>query len=1111
MTRLPDLDARIRAMTDHTSTLLVEAGAGSGKTALLAGRVVCLLARGMAPRAIAAITFSELAAGELYSCICDYLDRLLDGDTPREIEAAFPGGISSEQLAHLAVARGAIGEITATTIHGFCQQLICPYPVEAALDPGARVMNEGEAGRAWEDRLQDFLHRNLDVNSVETPIAAFVLAVGTRAERVLREIADFLRRHRTARPTSVEYAPSLLQDLVDTVTRFTSWVRDQDYVEESTAALAAELDALATAYRERLGPGDPVLPALMAIAADPTKCSAHTNEHKWRRWGRKGKWEKAAVAAGRSKAEGGRVSAEGDTRYVAVGDAWSALQAMLGECAFAALAAQFDVLLEDYARYKREAALLDFDDLLLFARDLLRRDAAVREALVERYRAVHVDEFQDTDPVQAEILWLLCGEGGQGAPWTERRLRPGALFCVGDPKQAIYRFRGADVDTYVRAREAIRAQDPANVLEVTANFRSLAPILDWVNERFRAPLSAEGQPGFASLLATREPDEDTPRVAAVDVPVPEGNPSQAILREHEAAAVADLCGRLIGRYEIGRHERSVVRAGDIALLAPAGTELWRYERALEQAGIPVSSQAGKGFYRRQEIQDLIAIARAVSNWRDTVALGALLRGPLVGLTEEDLLDIVDGLPAPDHEGAIRRLTLWTEPDSVRHPTAREVLGLLQRLARRSNSTTPFELLSEAIDVLRVRPLLVARHPRASERALANLDLFLAMTRPYVVRGLQAFANMMRARWQDAESQVEGRPDAEEQAVQIITMHSAKGLEWPVVIPINTMTEFRSPSGILHDRNNDTLRHALGPIHGADYRALRSGEAAQSERECVRLVYVACTRAQDLLVLPRLSAGKVPWFDLLEMGLQELSELPSDCLDTEVHAPGEEIENQQDAEAFASEAVRIVTSTSAIERRQPSRHEQPDEQVAQEQDLRVAFVEGPDDPTPVRGGAERGILLHKLIEEVLTGELPDGEIEVARRAAELMLQLGVARCGDPSAGISPREVAETVRRTLALQEVAELRPRLQPEISVRRAIATGDGRAEVVVVGTADAVALREDGGIDAVIDWKSDIAPGIAQRERYRSQVREYLRATGAARGLVIYMTPGQVDEVRAD
>ena len=146
-------------------------------------------------------------------------------------------------------------------------------------------------------------------------------------------------------------------------------------------------------------------------------------------------------------------------------------------------------------------------------RNLLTRSEEVRVALAARYRHVLVDEFQDTDLLQAEIFWRLCGDppaSDASMPWTAWPLRDGALFMVGDPKQAIYRFRGADVQTYLRARAALETAHPVNVLRIGRNFRSVAPILDWVNLRFEAPLSADGQPGFAPLFTDQVSSDGMP-------------------------------------------------------------------------------------------------------------------------------------------------------------------------------------------------------------------------------------------------------------------------------------------------------------------------------------------------------------------------------------------------------------------------------------------------------------------------------------------------------------------------------------------------------------------------------------------------------------------------
>ena len=1112
---LPDQAQRTRALTDHASTLLIEAGAGSGKTSLMAARVALMLAAGIQPRNIAAITFTELAAGQLFLRILEFMDKLLAGEVPYNLTDVIAGGLSDAQRENLERARQSVGELTATTIHGFCQQLVRPYPVEANVDPGARVMDEPEAALAWRDLLKRFLRDRLEIEDDNGALAAFVEAAGTKAEADIDKLAEFLRRHRTGRPAEITISQDAVGNLRTTVDAFAQWLNGVGYVEPTTAELAIELRDLAEAFEQNLG--EEIDDAtIIRLALDPFTCSAHTQKLTWRAWGRKGKWQAAAAAEGSSKAEGGRVSDQGDTLYKGVGEAWSQLQGMIAAAGFRALALEFDELLESYAAYKREAALLDFDDLLLTARELLRNNDPVRRALAGRYMHVLVDEFQDTDPTQAEILWRLCGEGDDSADWQARQLREGALFCVGDPKQAIYRFRGADVDTYVDAREAIKQQFPENVLEVTANFRSLRPILEWVNDRFAEPLSADGQPGFQNLASTQEPIDELPKVARLDVAVTFAGdkPTQNEARESEAGAVADLCQRLIGSYRLQDKEREndpLAKPGDIALLAPAGTQLWRYERALERLGIPVASQAGKGFFRRQEIQDLIAISRALADNRDTVAFGALMRGPLVGLTEEELLDIIDGLPAPEDPNRIPRLLLWTEPSQIDHPLAKEVVEILQGLARRARSKTPFELLAGAVEELRVRPILKQRHPGGAERALANVDLYLEMARPYDVRGLRAFAADMGAKWENSEAEIEGRPDAEEQAVHLITMHSAKGLEWPIVIPVNTMTTPQAASGLLHNRIADELHYHLGPVRDATYEATLADERAQQERERIRLLYVACTRAAELLLVPNLSEGKSGWFGLVDLRAGELPALDVSQFDPKLPPSEADQENPQNRDIFAAEAERIVRSTRTIQWRQPSRHEMSDEEAAMAEAVAAVFVEEEAGKLEVRGGPLRGTILHKLMEEVLTGEVADDLVSLEARSTELLAQLGEAPAEDPSKGLVPNELAQVAVNTFSLPEVSALRDRLRAEFTVfGHHTDAAEPMNEIALSGVADAVAVAPDGKIEVVVDWKSDVSLKNTLREKYRTQVREYLDASGGTRGLVVYMTLGQVEEVVA-
>ena len=271
----------------------------------------------------------------------------------------------------------------------------------------------------------------------------------------------------------------------------------------------------------------------------------------------KGNGRLQRAEAGFGKARGEQLCAAAKAIYDRCSDAYQNFTANIAAAALARFVSEFDGLRALYADYKRQAALLDFDDLLHHARNLLAGNPGVRQALAHRYPRVLVDEFQDTDPLQAEILWLLCGEGAQNEPWTAQRLRPGSLFLVGDPKQAVYRFRGADVDTYLEAKRALLAQEPDSILEITANFRSRAPILDFANERFQPLLSeAAGQPGFTPLAATRAASPDGHAVACFEIPIDDhhkndrGGLDADLVREEEARIVAEIVRRLIGNYQI---------------------------------------------------------------------------------------------------------------------------------------------------------------------------------------------------------------------------------------------------------------------------------------------------------------------------------------------------------------------------------------------------------------------------------------------------------------------------------------------------------------------------------------------------------------------------------
>jgi ATP-dependent exoDNAse (exonuclease V) beta subunit len=408
------------------------------------------------------------------------------------------------------------------------------------------------------------------------------------------------------------------------------------------------------------------------------------------------------------------------------------------------------------------------------------------------------------------------------------------------------------------------------------------------------------------------------------------------------------------------------------------------------------------------------------------------------------------------------------------------------------------LLSEAAELLHIRVILAARYGNRSARALANLDALIEMARPYAVAGLRSFVHDLQSHWEAKTPQPEGRTDSWEGAVEIITMHKSKGLEWPVVIPINTATLLRSPPEFVHRQSDNTLHWVMGGVTPVDLLEARQEEEHSQARERERLWYVACTRARDLLILPHLKeASGRSWSRAVDLAHDRLPELrleglPEGRLPTQSAAA-----NNQTSEVFASQAAQVARSSPAIEWKRPS-----DEDPDRPENFEIAPGESTislDAPVPLAGGRLRGILLHKLMEEFLTGELVEDEASVRDRARTLLGDLvGVQRLASGSVPDAD-EAATIALRTLRLPDVASQRSSMRAEIPVWTSPAP-----EVLLAGRADAVLVDDHGHVTTVFDWKSDIAPSPADRIRHAGQLSDYLATTGASRGAVVYMTLGE-------
>jgi ATP-dependent exoDNAse (exonuclease V) beta subunit len=1090
---LVDEAERRRALTDLKSSLLVEAAAGTGKTSLMAGRVAMLLADGCEPGHVAAITFTELAASELSIRIRSFVQALLARQIPPVLKCAIPGGLTAKQRANLQSAAQRLDELTSSTIHGFCQDVIRSYAVEANLDPGSRVMDGPNSDAMFDAAFSDWLAERLShALPADDPIAVLSKDDPLGVAEVLKELALLKRDHPTAgtTPARTDVRPDI--EFCEAVDEFARWFAGTK-AERRTESLVADLQKLADFYRECFA-SPPAFNVLWRLGHPPRVPAMKAKLHDLLPYRCKSGWKQAY-----GPEDGERLNSEAEQHFERAEAAYRSLLGHIANGLVGPLSAALDQVLAAYAERKRAAAVIDFNDLLLHAHDLVVRHEAVRQALGRRFRHVFVDEFQDTDPIQGAFIFLIAADQ-RPARWQHARLRPGALFLVGDPKQAIYRFRGADIAAYKQARATIEAQSDRSVIQVTANFRSQKEILDHVNAYFSPILSAAEQPGYVALSSTiEERHHKLPCIAKVTIELPP-DPRPDELRDKEAETVARICRRLIGAIDIVRADgsRSLLKPSDIALLAPTGTDLWRYERALEGERLSVASQAGKTLFLRQETQDVLTLLRVLADPADTLAFGALMRGPLVGLTEEELLDITEALHrAAGAESHKRYFTVMTPPALVENAVARDVLETLQSLRRRAVATTPMLVLAEAAERLRIRVMLAARYRNRSARALANIDVLIEMARPYGVSGLGKLVRDLQQDWEAKTLRSEGRTDASEEAIEIVTIHSSKGLEWPVVIPVNTGTRFRSPPEFLHRQSDNTLHWVLGGVTPVDLANARAEEAQNEARERERMWYVACTRARDLLILPHLAAADArSWSRILDLGHSRLPELKLDGLPEVPPTPRATATNLQTPELFAEQARRIASASPEIEWRRPSDHD-PDRAEKFDiapNDRDSSFEASP----PMRGGRLRGILLHKLMEEFLTGEVQEEAAAAAERAGQLLDQLVGAQGVPPDHMPDPVEAAATALRTLRLPDVLRWRPYLVPETAVW---ASADGCW--LLAGRADAVAV-ENGRVSAVLDWKSDIAPGPQERMNYAGQLAEYLAATGAERGALVYMSLGE-------
>ncbi|MGH9299483.1 MAG: UvrD-helicase domain-containing protein, partial [Acidimicrobiales bacterium] len=493
------------------------------------------------------------------------------------------------------------------------------------------------------------------------------------------------------------------------------------------------------------------------------------------------------------------------------------------------------------AESRRQSGRLSFHDLLVFARDVLRDEPGVRRDVRRRYRYLLIDEFQDTDPLQLEIAELIGADAGI---WEE-----GRCFFVGDPKQSIYRFRGADLEAYVAARDEVVG---TGLTLLTSNFRSEPAIIDFVNGCFEQLLGEH----FGSLHAARPPDTLAPSTdLTVSIVGHQFPPGQKIRRTEQRRIESEDCCRAIERallteqWQVWDASAKRVRPallGDVAILVPRRTGLAELESALDGHGIGYRVESTSLIFKSQEVRDVLALARAIDEPGDHAAVVAALRSPAYSIGDDELV-------AWAAAGGSLSIELPVEESArIAAPRVAEGLHDLAALRSRLLFVGPVAALSEAVRKRRLMQLAADR-PKARE-SWRRTRFVVDRSRAFMEAGGAGLAEF--ADWIDdqvvggmrsAESVV---PDADEDVVRIMTVHGAKGLEFPITIlcGFGTSDESRLPETIARQPDGRTEVHFTKELRTSGHAALDACSRELDGEEAVRLLYVAATRARDHLVV-----------------------------------------------------------------------------------------------------------------------------------------------------------------------------------------------------------------------------------------------------------------------
>ena len=819
-----DQEQRERAAQDISESYIIEAAAGTGKTTVLVTRIINLIKAGEARlEEIVAITFTEKAAAELKVKL------------RQELERALPNGANSDEYQRISEAISDLERMQVTTIHSFCASLLRERPVEAGLDPNFEVADDLTSSIVQAEVWEEWLEKQMDAND---PALRRAVLIGITHKQIYEMSKSMLENYDV-----LKYLPSPQppEDLEKAIGQFVK------AFEEGVESLNHLKQYCKDAQDKAILTIEELNEKLRKLESIPVR------EERER-------FISKEISIGSSN-KGNKTNWKPDHQLKRVREHFSSIlenldetKATIADSVVAALAERLTDYIKAYEQAKRERNLLDFNDLLMIARSLLKEHPQVRKYFRDRYKFLLVDEFQDTDPLQAEIVFFLSEEEkGKAKEWKDVRVSPKRLFLVGDPKQSIYRFRRADIEMY---EEAKKRMGEDRLLNISQNFRCAPSIVRVVNRIFqdliKPPEDGQYQPGYVPLHFGRRKGTVPPEHGIVLLYPPRNEnivlESADDCRLWESRCIASFIQKLVSEekwqvWDDSDQSFRPIMFKDIAILMRTYTPLNPLEEALRSYEVDYRVVGGKYFYKRQEVQQLLAVLQAIDNPNDKVALVATLRSPFFGISDEELFMFharggnLNYLQEAQGTVLEQPFRLLRELHEMRNQAS--VAALLKRLYEATSGLVLFLLKAQG------------------EQRVANLMKIGDIARALDERGMLSFRGFVHwlSERREEEAEEEEPPTLErgDNFVRLLTIYRAKGLEFPVVILADLAHKAGGREDFIIDRNGERIAIKVGDKKNRfwtrNYEEMSEWEEKRGEAEERRVLYVGMTRARDFLVLP----------------------------------------------------------------------------------------------------------------------------------------------------------------------------------------------------------------------------------------------------------------------